>query len=48
MNEDEQQTENKPKEYTAFGVTGGIGAMIGVAIAILIGKFQFWCALHDL
>lgn len=48
MNKEEiQETEKKPKEYAAFGVTGGIGAMIGVAIAIIIGKPQFWRALHD-
>ena len=38
MNEKEQQTKNKTKEYTAFGVTGGIGAMIGVFFTLLLCK----------
>ena len=39
MNKEEiKETEKKPKEYTAFGVTGGILVMIGVFVHQLISK----------
>ena len=42
MNEQEnQETEKKPKEYTAFGVTGGIGTMIVFFFVILITKYAY-------
>ena len=42
-----QEAEKKPKQYTAFGVTGGIGAMIGVFVTMLIIRPQFWRDLYD-
>ncbi len=47
MNEQEKQDSDKPKEYTTFGVTGGIGAMIGVFLTILIIRPQFWRDLYE-
>ena len=39
--QEEKNTENKPKEYTAFGVTGGIGTMIGVFFVLLVCKYGY-------
>lgn len=35
----EQDTENKEKKYTAFGVTGGIVTMLVLFIIILLCKY---------
>ena len=43
----EQEAEKKEKQYTAFRVTGGIGAMIGVFVTMLIIRPQFWRDLYE-
>lgn len=44
---DNNKTKKEGKEYSAFGVTGGIVAMIGVFFIKLFGNGLFWLNLWN-
>ena len=47
MMSDNNKTKKEGKEYSAFGVTGGIVAMIGVFFIKLFGNGLFWLNLWN-